>query len=102
MRVRSAREAQDDVDVVREILRQVALAAPELGPDVIKKVEVEVREEFGGRRWFIAKGKQKRLNPEERRRAFVDGLSQMPTEEVAQKHGIDRATLYRLMKRGGN
>lgn len=93
--------ADDDADIVREILRQVAEVAPECGPELMKRIELDVRQRFGGRRWFVAKGKQTRLTPEQRRKAFEDGLSGASTEDVARKHGIDRATLYRLMKRGG-
>lgn len=93
-------EAADDADIVREILRQVAEVAP-CDPNLIKQIEGDVRQRFGGRRWFVAKGKQTRLTPEQRRAAFQDGLGGAPTEEIARKHGIDRSTLYRLMKRGG-
>lgn len=93
-------EADDDADIVREILRQVAAVAP-CDPGLIKRIEGDVRQRFGGRRWFVAKGKQTRLTAEQRRAAFEDGLGGASTDEVARKHGIDRSTLYRLMKRGG-
>jgi Mor family transcriptional regulator len=94
--------ADDDADIVREILRQVAEVAPQCGPEVMRRIELDVRQRFGGRRWFVAKGKQTRLTPEQRRQAFVDGLGGASTEDIARKHGIDRSTLYRLMKRGGD
>lgn len=100
MRQSQDSEADDDADIVREILRQVAQVAPQCGPDVMRRIELDVRQRFGGRRWFVAKGKQTRLTPEQRRIAYEDGLSGASTQEVAKKHGVDRATLYRLMKRG--
>lgn len=93
--------ADDDADIVREILLQVAAVAPQCGPDLMRRIELDVRQRFGGRRWFVAKGKQTRLTPEQRRQAFVDGLGGASTDDIARKHGIDRSTLYRLMKRGG-
>lgn len=92
-------EASDDADIVREILRLVALAVPDLRPDLVKRVEVDVRAQFGGRRWFVAKGKQRRLSAEERRQFIVDAVSNVRDEQLQETYGVSRATLYRLMKR---
>jgi Mor family transcriptional regulator len=89
----------DDADIVREILRLVTLAVPELGPDLVRRVEIDVREQFGGRRWFVAKGKQRRLNSDERKQFVIDAVSNLRDEELQQRYGVSRATLYRHMKR---
>lgn len=89
--------AADDADIVREILRQVAAAAPQCGPEEMRRIELEVRSRFGGRRWFVAKAKP--VSPERHRAIVQDGLTNMSTAEIVSKHGISRATLYRLMKK---
>ena len=99
MRNDLASSAADDADIVREILRLVAAVAPDVAPELIKRVEGDVRAQFGGRRWFVAKGKQRRLSAEERRQFVVDAVSNVRDEQLQQTYGVSRATLYRLMKR---
>lgn len=89
----------DDADIVREILRMVALVVPNLAPDLVKRVETDVREQFGGRRWFVAKGKQRRLSSDERKQFVIDAVSNLRDDELQQRYGVSRATLYRHMKR---
>lgn len=86
-----------DPDIVDVILQ--ACEALGLASDLARQVEAQVRTEYGGLRVRIPKRKK---HPSERQRAkaFEDGLSGMSTEEVTAKHGISRATLYRLMKTG--
>jgi transcriptional regulator of acetoin/glycerol metabolism len=60
---------------------------------------------FGGEKYRIAKtdsGNPGRpsIAPDVARRAYQDGLSNTTTADVTRQHGISRATLYRLMKKG--
>lgn len=82
-------------DIVEVILS--ACKAEGLDPDAARVIEASVRSSYGGLRVRIPKRK-KHLAAFDRERAFADGLSGMATEEVTAKHGISRATLYRLMK----
>lgn len=84
-----------DPDIVEVILR--AAQAEGLDADAARLIEAKVRLEFGGLRVRIPK-KRKHPNARQREEAFSDGLTGMSTEEVTAKHGISRATLYRLMK----
>jgi DNA invertase Pin-like site-specific DNA recombinase len=86
-----------DEDIV-EIIIKLAQAEG-LNPDAAHYIEKKVRAEFGGLRVRIPKTK-KRLKEEKRKQIFLDGLSDAPASEIANKHGITRRTLYRLMKRG--
>lgn len=86
-----------DPDIVEVILR--AAQAEGLDAEAARMIEAMVRADYGGLRVRIPK-KRKHPSAQERERAFADGLSGMPTEEVTAKHGISRATLYRLMKTG--
>lgn len=86
-------------DIVQVVLQRVRAIAPSLSKEAAQQIEAEVRAQYGGLRVRIPKRK-KHLSPEQRAAAFRDGLSDAPTDEVAARHGIDRATLYRLMKRG--
>ncbi len=87
-----------DPDIVEIIIR---LAQAEgLTLDAANQIERVVRLQFGGLRVRIPK-KKKHLTTEQRQQVFQDGLSNTPTEEITSKYRIDRATLYRVMKRGG-
>lgn len=60
---------------------------------------------FGGDKYRMAKTAsatpgRPAISPDVARRAYQDGLTQTPTAEVVRRHGISRATLYRLMKKG--
>lgn len=70
------------------------------------RFEREARQEWGGKAIeYIPKACDRKtarrpLSPEAQRAAFADGASSRPTPEVLQQHGISRATLYRLLKKG--
>ena len=70
------------------------------------RFEVEARREWGGvpnRPWVKPSGtpgRPPKKSPDEVLRAYTDALSAAPTEKVLHQHGISRATLYRLVKRG--
>ncbi|HEY0847407.1 MAG TPA: hypothetical protein VGE12_18705 [Noviherbaspirillum sp.] len=85
-----------DPDIVEIIIR---LAQAEgLNADAAHLIEQKVRTEYGGLRVRIPK-KKKHLSEEARKQAYADGLSSLPTKAIVERHGISRATLYRLMKR---
>lgn len=88
---------ESDADIV-EIILQMAQAAG-LDADAAHQIEQLVRAEHGGCRVRIPKRK-KHPTPEQRAQIYAEGLSSLPTEEIVDKHGITRRTLYRLMKRG--
>ncbi len=85
-------------DLVLVILRRVVEANPTLDPETIVLIEAEIRALYGGRRYFIPKRK-KHPSPEKRREIVRDGLSNMSDTEIKQRHGVDRSTLYRYMKK---
>lgn len=86
-----------DPDIVDVIIR--ACQANGLDADAAYLIESQVREQYGGLRVRIPKRK-KHSTQQERAQILADGLTSMSTAEIVAKHGIDRATLYRLMKRG--
>jgi hypothetical protein len=88
-----------DPDIVEVILR--ACQAEGLDANTAHLIEAKIRAEYGGLRVRIPKRK-KHLTRVERAEAFADGVTDMPTEEVTAKHGISRASLYRLMKKGAD
>lgn len=60
---------------------------------------------FGGDRYRMPKtaagtAGRPAIAPEVARRAYEDGLTQTATADITREHGISRATLYRLMKKG--
>lgn len=87
-------------DIVALVLQRVIAMAPGFSEALAKQIEHEVKELHGGKRVFVPKG-SKRMTPDERQALFVDGLTDMSTEDLTKKHKISRATLYRAMKQGG-
>lgn len=87
-------------DIVALVLQQVIEMAPGFSQALARQIEQKVKDQHGGRRWFVPKG-AKRMTPEQRQALFNDGLTNMSTEELTEKHKISRATVYRAMKQGG-
>lgn len=86
-----------DPDIVEVIMR--ACQAEGLDAGVAHIIESRIREQYGGLRVRIPK-RAKHARDTERKQIVADGLTDMTNEQVTGKHGISRATLYRLMKRG--
>jgi len=87
-------------DIVTILLQKVIAMAPGFSAALAAQVEAQVRDEFGGQRLFIPKGR-KRLTPEQRAAVFQDGLSNVDDQAIVEKHKISQRTLYRIMKEGG-
>ncbi len=88
-------------DIVRYIVTETLTAAglPTSGPCVDGLVSRFLRE-FGGERVYLPQ-QDRRLVMETRARIFEVALSSRePTDVLARREGIGRATLYRLLKRG--
>jgi len=67
---------------------------------VLDDIERGMRQDFGGRRHFLRKGAYTKLNANQRAAVWQDGVSTTSDAAIMAQHGISRATLYRLMKRG--
>jgi len=89
-----------DPDVVAYTLQVALSLVPGLSADVAKQIEENVKNKYGGRRFYIPKG-AKHPTPEQRAALFKDGLSSMETDEIIKKHNVSRRTVYRIMKEGG-
>jgi Mor family transcriptional regulator len=92
--------SDQEPDIVALILQKVIAMAPDFSRALALQIEQEVKTEHGGKRMFVPKG-AKRLTPEQRKAVFDDGLTNLDTDAIKKKHGISRATLYRVMKQGG-
>lgn len=84
-----------------DILEVIILACKAVGLDTAAAHEIEgrIRAEYGGLRVRIPKRK-KHPTAHERTQIIADGVSNMTTDAISAKHGISRATIYRLMKKG--
>jgi DNA invertase Pin-like site-specific DNA recombinase len=87
-------------DIVLVILQLVLQRSPNFPPEQIREIEQLVREQYGGVRTRIAKRK-KHPTAEQRRKIFQEALTDASTEQIVTSNGINRATLYRYLKRGG-
>jgi transcriptional regulator of acetoin/glycerol metabolism len=91
-----------DRDIILWLIEWMQRHEPSITEELALRCEVEARREWGGERVeYIAK------TPAAQRAAKRQALSVFgevrPTEtvdQVARRHGISRATLYRALKRG--
>lgn len=97
-------------DVIWRTLELAMRACPAFSVESARVVELQVRAEFGGERPWIAK---QPCNPERRtgpapmpadkaHQVLRDVLAEpnTSTAELTRRHGVSRASLYRLLKRG--
>jgi len=86
-------------DIVLVVLQRVRAAAPTFTEAQAQEIEAALRAEYGGMRVRIPKRK-KHPSPSERQAIMREALGPATDEEITQRHGIHRATLYRMLKRG--
>lgn len=87
-------------DIVLAILQLVRLAEPGFSEEKARAVEQQVREQYGGLRTRIPKRK-KHPTSEQRRKIFLEALTNAPEDEILARHRIARSTFYEYVKRGG-
>lgn len=95
-------------DIIRWVIDCMLAHDDSITQELALTVEREARAEWGGRSVdYIRKacdhdrrGGRRPLPPDAARTAYEAGLSAAPTDRVLQDHGISRATLYRMLKRG--
>jgi Mor family transcriptional regulator len=87
-------------DIVSAILAKVTTMIDAASPAVVLEIEAQIRQEHGGQRVYVQKTRRS-LSPEKRRAVFSDGMTAMSDADIAMRHKISRATLYRIIKRGG-
>jgi transposase len=87
-------------DIVLEVLQRVRVTLPALTEALAQEIEAHIKAEYGGRRVRIPKRK-KHATAEQREAILKDALNPSASdEEITQRHGIHRATMYRMLKRG--
>ncbi len=88
------------VDVVRELLDRIVAASQREGvftESMALEIERQFRHDYKGAECIVSE-RPRRDVPADAVRA--DYLAGKAVEEVTSKHGISRATMYRLLKRG--
>jgi transposase-like protein len=96
-----SRHLDPEPDLLQVVIQIVRATAPAITDEQAQAIEAQARAELGGQRVRIAK---RRKHPTEEQRAAItrEALSTPVTDqELVQRHGIHRATLYRYIKRGG-
>lgn len=82
-------------DLIRQLLQMVMDAQPSFSEEQAMQLEAQMRHEFGGERYFIAKRAPMLRTSREKVRAQI-GIK--PDAEIIAEHGISRRTLYRWIK----
>jgi transcriptional regulator of acetoin/glycerol metabolism len=89
-----------DKDLVRAILDQVLEMSRRAGgsfdESMALQIERQVRNEYGGDEVYI---KRTAIREERKARALEEAKKTGRPVEAASRHGISRATMYRLLKR---
>lgn len=83
-------------DIVRDILERVAKLDPSFTPEMAEVVEIAVRQKWGGLKSYVSLARVR----EYRAAKVRDEFGRMSAQEIEQRHGVSRATIYRLWKRG--
>jgi len=99
-------EGDADPDIVVAMIREVLDLGLVLSDAQKAAIERRIKEKYGDRRIRVKKKLQYSdarangvgLSDTLRGQVYRDGLSNLSNEEIARKHGIHRATLYRWMK----
>lgn len=90
-------------DIIRWVIDRMMAHEDSITQELALTVEREARAEWGGQRVeYIAKTCE--ADRARRVRAAVSALasSEEPVGAVARRHGLHRATLYRMLKRDGS
>jgi hypothetical protein len=94
-----------DPDLIEYLLAMVRAEFPQCTDGQADHIDERVRAVWGGQRVHIAKHLRRKRGrpptaPEVLQRAYADALGTEPTHSITSRHGISRATLYRLVKKG--
>jgi hypothetical protein len=95
-------------DVIWRTLELAMQSCPSLSQESARAIEAAARSEFAGTRVWIAEqpfhperaAGRKSVPREVANALYQDALTNTPTAELVKRHGLSRATIYRLMKRG--
>ncbi|MCB4365413.1 hypothetical protein KIH07_16845 [Hydrogenophaga taeniospiralis] len=86
-------------DILQVVLLRVRAATPLLTDEQARQIEDDVRAELGGLRVRIPKRK-KHPSREQRQAIFQEAMGNASDEELTDRHGISRRSLYRYVKLG--
>lgn len=92
-------------DLIEDLLAMVRAEFPQCTDAQADSMDERIRALWGGQRLHIAKHRHRKpgraaKDPAALQRAYADALGTASNEEVIRRHGISRATLYRLVKKG--
>ena len=93
-------------DIIRDVIRRMMAHEASITEELALVVERECRAEWGGQRIEyvprtvdLVRGRPP-APADAQQAAYIEALNGAPTDEITRRHGISRATLYRLIKRG--
>lgn len=92
-------------DVIQFLLAMVRAEFPACTDRQAEHMDERTRAVWGGQRVHIAKARHRRAGnqakpPDVLQRAYADAMGAEPNDVITRRHGISRATLYRLVKKG--
>jgi len=88
-----------NTDLIRDIIERLMSSDASITEELALKVEAEVRRDWYGTQYEVAKSSP-RLRAAKEQAIVADALQpELTTSEIASRHGVSRATFYRLLKR---
>lgn len=96
-----SRGLDPEPDILQVVLQRVRAVAPAalLTDEQARQIEDAVRAELGGLRVRVPKRK-KHPSREQRQAIFNEAMGNASDEELTDRHGISRRSLYRYVKLG--
>jgi len=86
-------------DIIRDVIERLMAHEASITEELALKVEHEARAHWGGQAPYVPKETKRQAHAREK--VIADAVTTMPTQEITKRHGISRATMYRMLKRGG-
>jgi Mor family transcriptional regulator len=86
------------VDILDFVLHEVMRQHPSYTETQARVLLPQLHEMLGGDSYYIAK-RAPAIQAEQRQALFRDALGPSSNRELQERHGVSRATLYRLMKK---
>jgi Mor family transcriptional regulator len=83
-------------DLIKDVLDKVRQADPSFTEEMAKRIEEQVRNEWGGADVYIAK---RRIPETAKEQAVKDYLDNKPIPDIQKNKGLSRSTLYRALKK---
>jgi Mor family transcriptional regulator len=86
-------------DFLNYVVQELRAACPSMDECKAQEVKDRLRTLLGGDKYYVPKRDPERVE-QVRIAVYRAALTDISNEELTRQHGVSRATMYRLLKRG--